>query len=102
MDDFTLELIALISIIAGLIIGFFLVFNYTPMNAFFLEEDDDNSYIEGYVLQKNVKTNYTLLKIYGCRSFDAYSEIKIDKKVNDSLIIMGSFSDNLFIVESYK
>jgi len=104
MNDSTLEIISIVSIIAGLILGFILIFDYTPADSFFLEEDDDNAFVEGIILKKsfNYKKNYSSLKIYGCKSFDAYSEKNISKKINESIKIYGSFSDKLFIVEKYE
>lgn len=104
MKDSTIEIISLVSIIAGLLLGFFIVFDYTPADSFFLEEDDDNAYVEGIILKKSInnKENYSMLIVYGCKTFDVYSEVNISKKINESIILYGSFSDKLFIVEKYK
>jgi hypothetical protein len=101
MEDSTLELISLIAIIAGIILGFVLVFDYEPVDAFFLSKDDNIAVINGFIIQKNEKANFTTAKIYGCRSFDAYSENIIDKNINDSITVTGSFVDNFFIIEKY-
>jgi hypothetical protein len=102
MNDSTIEIISLLSIILGIILGFFLIFDYTPADAFFLEKNDNNAYIDGFIIQKNERENFTTLKIYGCRSFDAYFETGIDKGVNDSIIVTGSFVDNFFVIEKYS
>jgi hypothetical protein len=102
MKDATLESIGLISIIAGVLIGYFIVFDYEPEDAFFLSEDESNAFIEGYIIEKRVKDEFTLLKIYGCRTFDAYSEPNISRKVNESITIYGSLSDDFFFIERYK
>lgn len=102
MNDSLLEILSLVSIISGIIIGFFLVFDYAPVDAFFLEEEDDNSYIEGFVVKKNARSNYTSLKIYGCRAFDAYYDGKIEKNINDSITVVGSFADDFFFIDKYS
>jgi hypothetical protein len=99
MNDSAVEIISLILIIAGIILGYFLIFDYTPVDAFFLEKNDNNAYIDGVVMQKRESSNFTMLKVYGCRSFDAYSEKIVEKNVNDTITLKGAFTDNLFIVE---
>ncbi|MGV8169177.1 MAG: hypothetical protein ACP5N3_03925 [Candidatus Nanoarchaeia archaeon] len=101
MKDSLLELIAISAIMLGILLCFFLIFDYTPVDSFFLEKDDDNAFLQGTVMSIRNTENYTLLEIYACKTFDAYIEGNLSKKVNESIHIQGSLSDDLFIVEKY-
>jgi hypothetical protein len=98
MKDSLLEIISLGSIILGLLLCFFLIFDYEPVDGFFTEEDS-NAFLQGTILEKNVNENFTLLKINACKTFTAYSEKEINKSVNESTYIRGSIEDDFFIIE---
>ncbi|MFA6072573.1 MAG: hypothetical protein WC758_00470 [Candidatus Woesearchaeota archaeon] len=102
MNDSTIEIVALLSIILGLLIGFLFIFDFEPIDVTTLQEDDNNVFLSGIIIQKNQKENYTLIKIQGCRDFDTYFEGRINKNIGDKITIQGSFTDNFFIIEEYK
>ncbi|MGV8162495.1 MAG: hypothetical protein ACP5N2_04160 [Candidatus Nanoarchaeia archaeon] len=101
MKDSLLEMISLLSIVLGLVICFFFVFDYTPVDSFFLEKDDDNTFLDGFVLTKRITDNYSLISVSACKKFDAYYEGNLETEVNESIHIQGSFTDNFFIIEEY-
>jgi hypothetical protein len=102
MKDSVIEACALLAIVLGLLLGYFLVFDYAPADAFFLEEADSNAFLSGEVLGFNeTKDGTTMIKIESCRAFTAYYDGRIDS-LEDNVTLYGSFSGGVLFVENYK
>jgi hypothetical protein len=106
MNDSWIETAALLAIIFGLLLGYFFVFDYTPADAFFLDESDTNAYLTGKVLNiTETSSGMTKLDIMSCRVFNAYYSGQISgglEELGDNLTIYGSFSDGILFIDSYK
>jgi hypothetical protein len=102
MKDIYIEFAALFAILSGLILGYFLIFDYNDVDAFFLEEDNKHTYLEAIILSKIVFDNNTVLDVYGCREFEVYSTNLIEKNESDSIFLEGEFRNDKFILSKYK
>jgi hypothetical protein len=106
VKDSSIELFAILSIIFGLLLGYFFIFDYAPKDAFFLEAPDNNAYLTGKVLNlSETASGQTRIQIESCRIFNAYYSGQIPDQTSMSssnLTIYGSFSDGVLFVDSFN
>lgn len=104
MRDEQLETIALITIILGLTILFFVALNYEKKDAHYLFEDDNNAYLEGTIKRKNhnEETKWTYLEIESCRTIKAFHEGNIEKQTEDTIKIQGTYYNEAFTIKKYE
>ena len=100
MNDETLEVISLLTIMFGLVIAFFFVLDYEPVDAFYLNSDDSNAYFSGEIMRKsfNNESGYSHLEIKGCRTFDAFYEGVIETEGNISF--SGELREGKFTIKT--
>ena len=103
MRDETLELLGLIGILIGMIVAYFLVLDYEPVDAFYFDEDD-NAFIEGTIKRKsyNPDSGWTYLEVYSCREFKAFYEGEILKGEGDEVMVKGRVEKGVLSAESIK
>ena len=102
MNDSTLEIISLGVVIVGLIIGFFIVFDYEPVDAFFAG-DDPNSFIKGNISKISYSdSGWTYMEIYACKTFNAFYEGEIKKEMHETIFVEGAMYKDSLTVNAYK
>lgn len=102
MNDNSLEILALIAIIFGLIIAFFFVLDYEPTDGFFLNKDDSNIYFSGEVIKKsyNFESGYTFLELNACRTFNAFYEGEIGN--GSKISFSGEYNEGVFSIKQIR
>lgn len=100
INDRQIELIALGSILAGIILAYIFVFDNEPIDAFFLAADDNNVFLDAVVLETSEDKGSAF--VYGCREFMVYSDIPITKNQQEWILLSGRFSNGNLIAENYK
>lgn len=103
MKDSTLETIALLTITLGLFIAFAFVLDFEPADAHFLDEDENNAFIQGKILENHFSNNsgWSYLKIDSCRIFEAYYEGEVLLEKDSEISVKGSLYDGTFTVEEF-
>jgi len=104
MKDETLERIALLTIIAGLILGYILVLDFKPTNAHYLTTEDNNAYLEGIINKKryNEESGWSMLEITTCKNTTSFYKGEINKNEKDKIYIQGTFDGDKFSINKYK
>ena len=102
MNTKTLENFALISIIAGMVIAYFFIFDYEPVDAFF-DLTDNNAYLNANVLSvKYIESSeYYQYKVRACRDFFVYSkdDYLLNNLSQENRTFYGSVSENSFFTK---
>ncbi|MFP4567778.1 MAG: hypothetical protein ACLFN8_02440 [Candidatus Woesearchaeota archaeon] len=104
MDDIILERLALLAIIFGLLLVLFLMPKYDFVDAHFLFEDDNKAFLEGEILRLSYSESngWSFVEIKSCRTFDAFFEGEVNKSLEDTIFIKGSYYDDAFSIKEYK
>lgn len=101
MKESFIETIALISIILGLILLFFLILDYTPIDAHITNEDS-NSYLNGVIVKKVYSENKSILylEVESTKIISAYYDENINYSIGDTIKLKGEMYNGIFSVKS--
>ena len=98
MDDYQLEILALTSVILGLLVGYFFVFDFSQEDGFYLN-DEDIVYFKGNVMNSFETENGMVISLIGCREVSAYYEGGLEVNIGDNIRVEGSMSDGFVFAE---
>lgn len=103
MKDKTLETIALILIITGIIILGYIVLTQQQTNIFF-KENTNNGYLQGTLTKKTFSedSGFSYAEIYSCQQFSGFYEGNINITKGQKISVKGTYDGESLFIDDYK
>ncbi len=100
MNDVFMEILAICTIILGLVIGYFFVLDFSEKDAYFIISDN-NAFIDGSIMTYSYDSekNWSYMEIYSCKIFSAGMRGNLHLHEGDLVKIKGSYSNNFFFID---
>ncbi len=99
MDDIKLERLALITIIIGLVLANYFVFNGEKIDGFYVDEGLIT--LKGSVQDIRVGEEWSYVKLNACREIEGFYQGNLKISKNDLVVVEGDFDDQILNIRYY-